>query len=289
MVSLSFGEKILQAIITLILIMLSLVALVPLLSVLSVSFSSKLAVDLNEVLIWPKQFTFDSWAYMLKRADLWRAFTITLISTLIGIVLSLLITALMAYPLSKPEFKIGKYIMVAAVITMIFKAPLVPYFLTVRNLGLLDNPLVLVLPHILTAFNMIIMRTFFKNFPIELEEAAFLEGCGYFRLLFQFVLPLSKAVLATVGLFYGVVIWNQFFHPLLFIQQPDLFPLQLKIRQFITNADEFPNVESMALINYNERTLRATTIIFAIIPIIAVYPYLQKYFVKGAMLGSVKG
>lgn len=278
-----------QAIITLILIILSLFALVPLLSVLSVSFSSKLSVDLNEVLIWPKQFTFDSWAYMLKRADLWRAFIITLFSTIVGIILSLLITALMAYPLSKPEFKIGKYIMVAAVITMIFKAPLVPYFLTVRNLGLLDNPLVLILPHILTAFNMIIMRTFFKNFPIELEEAAFLEGCGYFRLLFQFVLPLSKAVLATVGLFYGVVIWNQFFHPLLFIQQPDLFPLQLKIRQFITNADEFPNVESMALINYNERTLRATTIIFAIIPIIAVYPYLQKYFVKGAMLGSVKG
>lgn len=289
MVSLSLSEKVMQIVIIIVLCALSFVAVVPLLSVLSVSFSSKIAVDLNQVLIWPKDFTFDSWNYMIYRQDLWRSFLITSISTIIGIIISLLVTALMAYPLAKKEFMLGKIIMIAAVITMIFKAPLVPYFLTVRGLGLFNNPLVLVIPHVLNAFNMIIMRTFFKQFPVELEEAAVVEGCGYFRLLFQIMLPLSKAVLATVGLFYAVVIWNQFLHPLLFIQNQNLFPLQLKIRQFIINSDEFPNIQSMVQVNYNERTLRATTIVFAIIPIILIYPYLQKYFVKGAMLGSVKG
>ncbi|MNN65881.1 L-arabinose transport system permease protein AraQ [compost metagenome] len=134
------------------------------------------------------------------------------------------------------------------------------------------------------------MRTFFKQFPKELEEAAFLEGCGYFRMLFQFVLPLSKAVLATLALFYGVVLWNQFQHPLFFIQNPDWFPLQIKIRQYITDDNVLvPGAVSTADMLYNERTLRAATVIFAITPIILVYPFLQKYFVKGAMIGSVKG
>lgn len=180
--------------------------------------------------------------------------------------------------------------MIAVVIAMVFKAPLVPYFLTVRNLGLYNNPLVLIIPHILNPFNLIIMRTFFKQFSKELEEAAFMEGCGYFRMLFQFVLPLSKAVLATLALFYGVVLWNQFQTPLLFLQNPDLFPLQMKVRQFITDDSVIMSlVPSKLDVNYNERTLRAATVIFAIVPVIAVYPFLQRYFVKGAMIGSVKG
>lgn len=134
------------------------------------------------------------------------------------------------------------------------------------------------------------MRSFFKEFSKELEEAAFIEGCGYFRMLFQFVLPLSKAVLATLALFYAVVIWNQFQTPLLFLQNTDWFPLQMKIRQYISDDNMImPGAASTADFNFNERTLKSATVIFAIIPIIAVYPFLQKYFVKGAMIGSVKG
>lgn len=286
----SRGEKVFVTSITVLLILLSLIALIPLLSVLATSFSSKSAVDMNLVTIWPKQFTLDSWGYIIDRPDLWRAFFLTLGSTVIGTTLALLITALFAYPLSKPEFRWGSVIMIGVVIAMIFKAPIVPYFLTVRGIGLYNNPLVLVLPHVLNPFNLIIMRTFFKQFPKELEEAAFLEGCGYFRMLFQFVLPLSKAVLATLALFYGVTLWNQFQHPLFFLQDPNWFPLQIKIRQFITDDNVIiPGAASTVDLNYNERTLRAVTVIFAIIPIIAVYPFLQKYFVKGAMIGSVKG
>jgi putative aldouronate transport system permease protein len=283
-------EKVFTTSVTIILIVWSIIAIIPLLSVLATSFSSKRMVDMNLVTIWPKEFTLASWGNIIDRPDLWKSFFLTMGSTLVGTVLALLMTALLAYPLSKPEFKLGSVLMIGVVIAMIFKAPIVPYFLTVRGIGLYNNPLVLFIPHILNPFNLIIMRTFFKQFPKELEEAAFLEGCGYFRMLFQFVLPLSKAVLATLALFYGVVLWNQFQHPLFFIQNPDWFPLQIKIRQFITDDNVLvPGAVSTADMLYNERTLRAATVIFAITPIILVYPFLQKYFVKGAMIGSVKG
>lgn len=282
-------EKAFEVVIIIILALLSFIALIPLLSVISVSFSSSRAVDLNLVSIWPREFTLDSWSYLIGRPDLWRSFFLTLSTTLIGTVTALLVTALLAYPLSKREFLPAGILMIAVVITMVFKAPIVPYFLTVRSIGLYNNPLVLIVPHVLSPFNLIIMRTFFKQFPKELEEAAHMEGCGHFRLLFQFVLPLSKAVLATLALFYGVLIWNQFQHPLFFIQNPEWFPLQLKIRQFITDPNEMPFIESIMDINYNERTLKSATVVFAIVPIILVYPFLQKYFVKGAMIGSVKG
>lgn len=286
----SKGEKTFIGVITGLLILFSIVALIPLVSVISTSLSSKSAVDMNLVTLWPKEFTLDSWMYIIDRPDLWKSFFLTLSTTLIGTVLALLMTALFAYPLSKPEFRWGSVIMMAVVIAMIFKAPIIPYFLTVRGIGLYDNPLVLVIPHILNPFNLIIMRTFFKQFSKELEEAAFLEGCGYFRMLFQFVLPLSKAVLATLALFYGVVLWNQFQHPLLFLQDTNWFPLQIKIRQFITDDSVIMSGAASTMdLNYNARTLRAATVIFAIVPIVAVYPFLQKYFVKGAMIGSVKG
>ncbi len=285
----STNDRAFQYINTFVLCIVAVLALIPLISVVAMSFSSRAASDMNLVSLWPVQFTFASWQYILTNADLWRSYEITLLSTLTATFLALLVTALMAYPLSKKEFRLGKVIMLGVIITMIFKAPIVPYFLTLRNIGLFNNPLVLILPHILSAYNLAIMRTFFKQFPVELEEAAMLEGCGPFQVLFRIVLPSSKAVLATLGLFYAVTVWNQFQHPLLFIQDMHLFPLQLKIRQMISDGSELSTTASMAGINYSERTLRSATVIYAILTIVAVYPYLQKYFVKGAMLGSLKG
>ena len=284
----SSGERIFHYINTILLSIMGFVAIAPLVAVVSTSFSSSSAVDLNKVSFWPVGFTLDSWKFIVFRQDLWKSFGLTVAVTFIGITLSLLITALFAYPLSKKEFKLGRIIMIAVVVTMVFKAPIIPYFLTVRGLGLYNNALVLILPHILTAYNLVIMRTFFRQIPAELEEAAIIEGCGYFQVLFRIIIPSSKAVLATLGLFYGVMLWNQFQHPLFFLQDPDLFPLQMKIRQYIVN-NELSIDAPMADVNYNERTLKAATIVFAIVPIIMAYPYLQKYFVKGAMIGAVKG
>lgn len=285
----SFGDRMFQRIITAMLCIMAIVAIIPLLSVVALSFSSKNAVNMNAVSLWPVEFTLDSWKCIFGRSDMWRSAAITLGSTVIGTVMALAITSLMAYPLSKKEFKLQRILMVLVVITMIFKAPTVPYFLTLRNIGLYNNPWVLVLPHILSAYNMIVMRTFFQQFPKEVEESAMIDGCGHFRLLVDIVLPSSKAVLATIGLFYAVGIWNQYQHPLYFIQNTDLYPLQMKIRQFINEGSELMTLTMKNSMNYTDRSLKAATVIFAILPIMAVYPFLQKHFAKGAMLGSVKG
>ena len=285
----SLRDRLFRLAMTGVLLLLAVVMMIPLLSVLALSFSSKAAADMNAVNLLPVGFTFDSGRYILSNRDIWRSFFITVIATVSGVVLSLAITSLFAYPLSKKEFKASKLLMIVALITMVFKAPVVPYFLTLKNIGLFNNPLVLVLPQILTAYNMIIMRSFFQQFPAEVEEAAMIDGASRFKVFYQIVLPSSKAVLATVGLFYGVTLWNQFQHPMMFIQDMKLFPLQMKIRQLIGSGSELQNVAASVNVNYSDRTLQAVVVVFAILPIIAVYPFIQKYFTKGAMLGSVKG
>lgn len=285
----SFGDKMFQNIITMIVCLLAIVAVIPLLSVLALSFSSKNAVNMNIVTIFPVEFTLDSWKCIFGRSDMWRAALITVGSTVFGTLLALALTSVMAYPLSKKEFKLQRILMIMVLITMIFKAPTVPYFLTLRSIGLYNNPWVLVLPHILSAYNLIVMRTFFQQFPREVEESAMIDGCGHFRMLLSIVLPSSKAVLATIGLFYAVGIWNQYQHPLYFIQDTKWYPLQMKIRQFINEGSELMTLAMKSDMNYTDRSLKAATVIFAILPIIMVYPFLQKHFEKGAMLGSVKG
>lgn len=285
----ALGDRIFELVIVTVLCIIALVALVPLLSVLALSFSSKNAVNMNTVTLFPVEFTLASWKCIFSRSDMWRSAGITFASTAVGTVLALLITATMAYPLSKKEFKLSHIIMVGVIITMIFKAPIVPYFLTMRTIGLYNNPLVLVLPHILSAYNLAVMRTFFMQFSKEIEESAMIDGCGPFRTLFKIVLPSSKAIIATIGLFYGVVFWNQYQHPLYFIQDTRLYPLQMKVRQFINEGTELQTLSVRADVNYTDRSLKAAIVVFAILPIIAIYPFVQKYFAKGAMLGSVKG
>ncbi len=289
MIKESCKDKTFRIIVTVILCIFAGISIVPLLTVVAMSFSSKAASDMNIVNLWPVDFTLSSWYYILSRADIWKSFALTLVATLATTFLALLITSLMAYPLAKKEFKIRRIVMIFVTVTMVFKAPVVPYFLVMKGIGMINNPMVLVLPHILTAYNMIIMRTFFSNFPTEVEESARIDGCGCFRVLWKIVLPSSKAVLASVGLFYAVTAWNQFQHPLMFIQDTKLYPLQLKIRQLINGGSELMSVTAAQDVNYTESTLSAATVVFAIIPIIMVYPWLQKYFAKGAMLGSVKG
>lgn len=285
----ALGDRVFGLVIMTALCIIAVVALVPLLSVLSLSFSSKNAVNMNAVTLLPVEFTLASWKCIFARSDMWRSAGITLASTAVGTVLALLITATMAYPLSKKEFKLSHIIMVGVIITMIFKAPIVPYFITMRAIGLYNNPLVLVLPHILSAYNLAVMRTFFLQFSKEIEESAMIDGCGPFRTLFKIVLPSSKAIIATIGLFYGVVFWNQYQHPLYFIQDTRLYPLQMKVRQFINEGTELQTLAVKANVNYTDRSLKAAIVVFAILPIIAIYPFIQKYFEKGAMLGSVKG
>ncbi len=283
-------DRLIDIIIYMFLAILAFIMLVPLLNVVSTSLSHGTAVDRGEIYIFPIEPTLASWSYIFKENRMWRSLFITISTTFIGVVNSLFLTSLTAYPLAKKEFKIGKVMMVTIVFTMIFRAPMIPYFLTLRSLGLYDSIFVLILPHAISAYNLIIMRTFFKQLPDELEEAAKIEGCGYFQMLFRIVIPNSKAVLATLGLFYAVAQWNQFLHPILFIKSSKMFPLQLLLRQMVDGTEEIDMVDIvMTTMVYNEQTVKAAAVIFAMLPIMMVYPFIQRYFVKGAMLGSVKG
>lgn len=285
----SAKDRVFEIVVTVVLILFAVITTIPLISELAVSLSSKTASQMNLINLLPVEFTLDSWKYLLGKGGIWTPFLISVLSTILGVIIALLLNVLMAYPLSKIEFKASKYIMLFVVFTMVFAAPKVPYFLTLRSYGLYNSYWVLIFPHIITAYNLIIVRTFFKQFPKELEEAAMIDGCGKFRILFQIVLPASKAVLATVGLFYGVTMWNQYEHPMMFIQKMDLFPLQMKIRSIVDGGSELQAITMAQTANYTPATLSAVAVVFAILPILIGYPWIQKYFAKGAMLGSVKG
>ena len=275
--------------ITVILILFGILTAIPLISELALSLSSKAASDMNAVTLWPVGFTLDAWKHMLSQPVLWRSFLVSVVSTIIGVALALGINVLMAYPLAKDDFPLRKALMLYVIFTMIFKAPTVPYYLQIVKLGLRNNFWVLVMPHILSAYNLVVMRSFFKAFPKDIEEAAAIDGCGKFGTLFRIVLPSSKPVLMTVGLYYGVAMWNQYQTPLMFISDPKLFPLQLKIQQIVSTGAEIESVTKIANVNYTANTLSAVVVLFAVLPVLVVYPFIQKHFTKGAMIGSVKG
>lgn len=271
------------------LVLASFTMIAPLLQMLAISFSSAIAADSKKVLLLPVEFTTASWEHILLRHDLWLSFGVTVLITVLGTLLSMLFSVLTAFPLAQNSFMIRKQIMFLIVVTMIFNAPLIPFFLTVKAMGLLDTIWALILPSLVSTFNMVIIRTFFMGIPAELDDSAKMDGCHDFRLLFQIYLPLSKPVLATVSLFYAVGYWNIFQKAVLFIKNPNLYPLQVKLREYITVSEVLNASELVGSFAYNVTTLKASTIIFAAVPIILVYPYLQKYFVKGALLGSLKG
>jgi len=285
----TLGEKIFQVFNYLLLTAAAATMLFPLLNLLAVSFSSPIAADSKQVFLLPVEFTTASWIHILQNKGLWTAFGITIYITVVGTLLSMLFSVLMAYPLSHKEFLIRKPIMLGIIITMIFNAPLIPFFITVRELGMMNSLWSLILPGLIGTFNMIIIRTFFMGLPAELYDSARIDGCNDGGVLFRIYLPLSKPVLATVSLFYAVGYWNTFQRAVLFIRNPDKWPLQVKLRAYLTSPEELAAVNMfLGDYDFNTTTLKAATILFATIPIVLVYPYLQKYFVKGSMLGSLK-
>ncbi|MFS0725773.1 carbohydrate ABC transporter permease [Paenibacillus sp. 1P07SE] len=285
----TLGEKTFQAFNYLILMIAAATMLMPLLHLLAMSFSSPIAADSKEVFLWPVEFTTGAWTHVLQNAGLWRSFGITVYITVVGTALSMLFSILTAYPLSRADFLIRKQVMFCIVLTMIFNAPMIPFFLTVRELGMMNSLWALIIPGLIGTFNLVIIRTFFMGLPKELDDSARIDGCNDFRILFQIYLPLSKAVMATVSLFYAVGYWNTFQRAVLFIRNPDLWPLQMKLRSYLVSPEELAAVNMfLGDYDFNTTTLKAATIIFATVPIILVYPYLQKYFVKGALLGSLK-
>lgn len=287
----SVGERIFDAGNVLLMILMSLVTIYPFLYVLFGSVSDPVSfMQYRGILLKPLGFTIESYKMVFKNPMVAIGYLNTLFYVGIGTALNLLMTALGAYCLSRQGVLWRNHIMMFIVITMFFSGGLVPTYLLMNDLGLMDSRWALILPSAMSAYNMIIMRTAFQAVPVSLEESARLEGAGELTILFRVVLPLSLPVLAVMVLFYGVAHWNAWFAAMIYLRTRDLWPLQLVLREIlIQNATD----SMMTSVGGGDRmpigeTIKYATIIVATVPILLWYPFLQKYFVKGVMIGAVK-
>ncbi|MDF2651664.1 MAG: carbohydrate transporter permease [Paenibacillus sp.] len=286
------GEKVFYSINTLFLGIWALSALFPLLHILSLSFSSNHAILAGRVFLWPVEFSWDSYSALLKGTRVPQAFVNSLIITGVGVALNMIFTIFAAYPLSKKYFIGRRFMTLLIIFTMLFSGGLIPSYLLVKSIGIIDSYWALWLPALVSAYNMLIMKTFFENIPEELENSARIDGCGEWRLAVQIVLPLSTPVLATLALFYGVSHWNSFMNVLIYINDSSKYNLSVLIQQMVVQSNlmnEIQNIQEEDRQMLTPESIRAAGMAVMLIPMIAVYPLLQKHFVKGVLIGAVKG
>ena len=283
----SIGDLLIMLILT----VLSLTCILPFIHLAAKSISSNTAVMQKSVVLWPKGINFDAYASIFQDGSLVRSFTFSVWVVLIFTLLGMIACTCAAYPLSKKRLKGRTFFTFLLMFPMYFSAGLIPNYLLLKNLHLLNNMWVLILPLIYSAYNMLIMKSYFQSsIPDSLEEAAFLDGANNFQILFQVVLPLSKPILATLSLFYAVGRWNAYADNKYFITAESLKMIQYKLYQLVASATEAQTATLSEAIEVTStpEVLQSACIMFATLPIICVYPFLQKYFVKGVMIGAVK-
>ncbi|MDR0760495.1 MAG: carbohydrate ABC transporter permease [Treponema sp.] len=289
----STSKKIGDTIIALVCLAVIGICLFPMLNILARSLSDPMAIVNRQVSFLPVNSTLDSYRYVFKDPSFSRSMIWTAILTIICTLFSLAITILCAFPLTYPILKGKGIINVLILFTMYFSAGTIPSYILIKSLGILNNPLVLIIPNCLSVFNMIILRSFFYSIPESLKESAELDGANPFTVLVSIYLPLSSAVLATLALFYAVGRWNGFSDALLYLTKADFHPIQLKLYNIINNLSsiEVATQEGAAGggIPAASDGMKAAAVMFATVPILIVYPWLQRYFIAGVTIGAVKG
>ena len=265
------------------------------LHLLNLSFSPSYIATKGGLLLWPKDVTMDNYAKVITNKYIWQGYKNTILRTVAGTAIQLFFTAMGAYVLSKRYFPHRTFWTFLIVFTMFFSGGLIPTFLVVKSLGLLDSYAVMILPGLVSAYNLTIMRNYFQSLPEEIEESCMIDGAGRFRIFFQFVLPLSMPILATVALWLAVGHWNAWFDVLIYISDETKFTLQIVLRRIIiTGSKEILDTTASARSVTDEplvssEGLKAACIYVTTLPILCVYPFIQRYFVKGIMVGSLKG
>lgn len=293
----SLSSKILDIVIYISLIILMIITLYPIIYIFSVSVSSTTAYESGRVMFLPVEFNLEAYKVILEAGTIPRSFVNSVIYTVLYTVVSLMLTTTMAYPLSRSKDRVAfkGFFSKLVIFTMFFNAGIIPNYLVVKGLGLMNSMWALILPAAISTYNLVVMRSFFEGIPVDLEEAAFIDGANEITIFWKIMLPLSKAALATVGLFYGVYMWNSWFSAMLYLQSDTKFPLQLIIRQIIMQNQMAAELAAMGDTSMmtaqttNSVSLKYATLFLSILPMLAVYPFIQKYFVKGVMVGSVKG
>lgn len=285
----STSAKVGDWIFVLICVLVSIICVVPMLNLLAESLSSTDYLVRNEIYLWPKGFNVDAYATVLKDPKYIRAFFWTVFLTAVCTLVSLTMTILCAYPLIFEKLKGKGFINVFITITMFFNAGTIPNYLLMQKLKLLDNPLVLIIPSCLSVYNMIIMRSFFYGIPDSLRESAEIDGATFFQILLKIYVPLSKPVMATLALFYAVGRWNGYSDALMYMKKTVFYPLQLLLYNILNNINsvEVATQEGFSTPGLSA-SLKAAIVMFSTVPILCIYPWLQKYFIHGVTLGAVK-
>ena len=286
----SFGERMYTFVVYALLASFCLLILIPLLHIIAGSFSDPMALLKGEVSLLPKGFTLDMYKTVFKDDDIWQGYWNTIVYTVVGTTISVVLTACGAYPLSRKDFYGKNVFMGLFAFTMFFTGGMIPTYLLVKELNMLDTMWALVLPSAVSTYNLIIMRTFFQTtIPGELVESASLDGCNDLGVFFRIVIPLAAPIFAVMVLFYGVAQWNSWFPALLYISDRSLYPLQMVLREVLIQSDISNMAGSSGDVEIIGDGLKYATMVVATLPIMCLYPFLQKYFVKGVMIGAVKG
>ncbi|MDF2924454.1 MAG: binding-protein-dependent transport system inner rane component [Paenibacillaceae bacterium] len=285
------GQNIFNVFNILFLTALALAMFLPFLNVIAQSFSSSDAIINGKVGLIPEDFTMINYKYVFSDHSIWRAFRVSVFITVFGTLINLIATSSLAYPVSRPEFVGRKYVVLMVLFTMVFSAPLIPNFILMKNLGLMNTLWALMIPGAISAFNFFVMRSFFMQIPPELIDSSRIDGCGELRIIASIVLPLSKPVMASLGIFYAVGHWNTYMSALYYINKPNLWPLQVKLKKLFETDDISIDPASSvfsSLAHTSPEGIKMAVIIIATVPIILIYPFLQRHFVQGMMVGSVK-
>lgn len=265
--------------------------LAPFLHIIAISLSSNRAITSGEVTLFPIEFNWEAYSKVFSDVSMIRSLGFTIILTVATTLLCMVFSVAAAYPLTKENLKGRRFFMYLIIITMFFSGGIIPEYLLIRDLHMINSVWSLILPGLISPFNLIILISFFNNIPPSLEESAEIDGSSHLHTLIKIVLPLSMPVLATLALFYAVGRWNGFQDSLMYINNSDLYPIQLKLYQMVQNnmVTELTQMEGSNRTALTPESLKAASVVFATVPILLVYPWLQKYFVSGVMLGAVKG
>lgn len=272
--------------------LLCIVMVYPFWHVIMMSLSSVEATAKGGVFLWPKGFNLETYAKVFNDPSIWSGYFTTILVTLSGTFFGTLFTATTAYPLSKKYLPFSKAMLLLVLFTMLFSGGMIPGYLLMKNLGLIDNRLSLILPGLVSAYNVIIMKSFFQSLPESLEESAKIDGATEVTVFWKIILPLSKATIATIALFTAVGYWNDYFSTVLYINTKERWALQAVLRYMLTNTNQAmqsAGVSVAAATNVTAATIKSASVVVATVPILCVYPFVQKYFVKGVMIVGVKG
>ncbi|MCI1777735.1 MAG: carbohydrate ABC transporter permease [Paenibacillus lautus] len=285
----TWGNRLFDIINHSVLFIVAIVCVLPFVYVLAVSFASPAEVAKGGLILWPKEWSLVSYQYIFSSDTLPRSLLVSIYITVVGTLINLAFTSLMAYPLSKPHLRGRNPILLGVLITMLFSGGMIPTYFVVNGLNLTNTLWSLMIPSAISAFNLIVLKNFFQQIPDGLEDSAKIDGCNDLGVLIRIVLPLSLPAMATFGLFYAVAHWNTFFNAILYINDNQKWPIQVLLREIVILAQSRVGDASFDEMDVQPLTIRMAVIVFATVPILLVYPFLQKHFAKGVMLGSVKG